>query len=278
MTMKSYLLGLFYIIIALTSCSGDYPKAEQKLVIEGWIENGEFPIVIVSLSGNIDNDGDKIADFVAKWAKVTISDGDSTYILMGKPDKKYLPPYVYTSYDFRGEVGKTYALEVEYNDMKAMAVTSIPEPIEIDSIEINKVAGNDTLYSVNVVLSPEMTNKEYFRLRYRDYSTENRFYPSFLGTFYIAPGSSSSLSIPLYKAKRKTIDDYVPYFSNGSDIEIRLGHISEESYNIWCDYDNIVNFGSNVFFKQQIDLHSNIKGGYGYWIGYGISKYRATLY
>lgn len=279
MLMKIHFVVLIIMLLSVSvSCSDDYPKEEQKLVVEGWIENGEFPVVLVSLSGNIDNNGDKIADFVVRWAKVTVSDGDNTYILMGKPDKNYFPPYIYTCFDFRGEAGKTYTLEVKYNDMKARAVTAIPEPVRIDSLEVDKVAGNDTLYSVNVIFSPKMSDKKYFRLRYREYCTENRFFPSFLGTFQTGADSSFPLTIPLYRAKRKTIDDYVPYFPKGSVIEVRLGHISEESYNIWCDYDNIVNFGSNVFFKQQTDMHTNIQGGYGYWIGYGINKHRVTLY
>ena len=278
MPMKTYIYSLIIILFSLISCNEDYPKEDQKLVIEGWIENGEFPVVLVSLSGNIDNDDDKIENFLVRWAKVTISDGDSTYILMGRPDENYFPPYMYTSFDFRGEIGKTYALEVEYNDLKASAVTTIPDPVEIDSLQIDKVTGNDTLCSINVIMFPKSKEKQYFRLRYRDSYSGNRLYPSFLGTFYTDSSSQERTSIPLYRAKRKTVEDYVPYFAKGSTVEIRLGHISEESYNIWCDYDNIVNFGSNIFFKQQTDLRTNIQGGYGYWIGYGISKSRTTLY
>lgn len=274
--MKSHIIILLLLFFTIISCDNEYPKEDQKLVIEGWIENGEFPVVLVSLSGNIDNNGDKIADFMVRWAKVTINDGDSTYILMGKPDKNYFPPYIYTSFDLRGEVGKNYTLEVEYNDMKAISVTSIPNPIDIEAIETTKVENSDSLHSINVIFSPKSIKKEYFKLRYRDYKTETRFYPSFLGTFY-TENNTDTLSTPLYRSKLKTVKDYIPYFHTGATIEVRLGHISEESYKIWNDYDNIVNFGSSFFFKQQTNLHTNIQGGYGYWIGYGISKHRITL-
>lgn len=269
--MKIQIFTIFIILLSSVSCNNDYPKEEQKLVIEGWIENGEIPVVLVGLSGNINNDGDNIADFMVRWAKVSISDGDSTYILTGGMDKNYFPPFVYKCYDLRGEPGKTYTLEVEYNDMKAYAVTSIPEPIEIDTIEIKNTLDNNWLRAINVVLNSKSSQKEYFRLRYRDYDSETRIYPSFMGTFY-TEHETLNKSFPLYRAKRATLKDYTPYFSVGTHLEVRLGHISEDSYNIWCDYDNAVYFSSNVFFKQQTDLRSNIVNGYGYWIGYGISK------
>ena len=276
MPMKTYITTLLSIILAISACNSDYPVEEQKLVIEGWIENGEFPVVLVGLSGNIDNDGDKITDFMVRWAKVTISDGDSTFVLMGKPDSNYFPPYVYTSYDFRGETGKTYTLVVEYNDLKASSTTFIPEPVEIEAIETGNVENDDSLRYINVILSPKSSNKEYFRLRYRDYKDETRIFPSFLGTFY-TDTDDDTLSVPLYRSKHKTVKDYLPYFHAGATVEVRLGHISKESYDIWTDYDNMVNFGTSFFFKQQSDLRTNIQGGYGYWIGYGISKHRLTL-
>lgn len=276
MLMKIFIITLLTFLLTLSSCNNDYPRDEQKLVIEGWIENGEFPVVLVSLSGSIDNDGDKISDFMVRWAKVTINDGDSTFVLMGKPDNDYFPPYVYTSYDFRGEVGKTYTLEVEYNDLKVTSTTFIPEPVEIESIEVENKEDNDSLCSINVIISPKSSNREYFRLRYYDYTTDTRVYPSFLGTFYTEQ-SNDTLSIPLYRTKIKTVKDYIPYFYKGTTVEVRLGHISKESYNIWTDYDNMVNFGTSFFFKQQSNLRTNIQGGYGFWIGYGISKRQIKL-
>ncbi|MBQ7942203.1 MAG: DUF4249 domain-containing protein [Muribaculaceae bacterium] len=272
--MKSQIAIILLLLLnILASCSKEYPAEEQKLVIEGWIENGEFPVVLVSLSGNIDNDGDEVADFMVRWAKVSIHFDDKTYILTGSPDKRYFPPYSYISYDFRGEAGKTYTLEVEYKGMKATAKTTVPTPIEIDSISVGNVEDNDTLRSINVHFTPDRDETDYFRIRYREYNTESRFYPSFLGTISTRP-SDGKISIPLYRAKLKTTKDYIPYFPIGSVVEVRLSRINKESYDIWCDYDNIVNFGSNIFFKQQTNLYTNIQGGYGYWIGYGISKSR----
>lgn len=262
---------LVFLSIATLSCDKEYPREEQRLVIEGWIENGEFPVVLVSLSGTIDNDGDPISDFMVRWATVSINDGDSTYILTGGLDKKYFPPYAYKGYDLRGEIGKTYTLTVEYDGMRATATTSIPQPIEIDSLEVKPIEGSDTLRAINVHFTAPTAATEYYRLRYREYNSEGRFYPSFLGTFN-TDSATGATSVPLYRAKRKTVEDYTPYFPIGSQVEVRLGHISKESYDIWTDYDNIVNFGSSIFFQQQTTLRSNINGGYGFWIGYGISK------
>lgn len=268
------LLSLLH--ITLVSCDKEYPSAEQKLVIEGWIENGEFPVVLVSLSGSKANDGDMISDFMVRWAKVSINDGDSTYILTGAMDDNYTPPFSYKSYDLRGKCGKTYTLKVEYNNMTATAITKIPESVKIDSVTVCNITDNDSLRLISVHFTNPYHNESFYRLRYRNFNNENRFYPSFLGTFKVS--SEQNVKQPLYRTKIKTIEnDYIPYFHIGSKLEIRLGHIDEESFLIWQDYDNAVNFGSSIFFQTQSSLKTNINGGYGHWIGYGISKTNIEL-
>ena len=75
----------------LAACDSDYGITLQQpaLVVEGWIEDGGFPVVILSqtipVSKGSQNMNDLI-DYVIRWAKVTVSDGTDSVALIGKYD------------------------------------------------------------------------------------------------------------------------------------------------------------------------------------------------
>ena len=102
---------LHIVVIALLplllACSKTEEVGRSQLVVEGWIENGGNPVVMVSESIGIatgrEMDSKGILDHIAKWAKVSISDGTRTEILTGIPDTEYFPPYIYTTSAITGE-------------------------------------------------------------------------------------------------------------------------------------------------------------------------------
>ncbi len=126
---KCYLVILTVLLLA---CQRVETPRSPILVVEGWIESGGAPMVLLSESvpvlENQEISPRQLLDNVAKWAKVTVSDGTRTEILTGMANPDYFPPYVYTSGTMKGEVGKTYTLTVEYKDYKATATTTIPAP------------------------------------------------------------------------------------------------------------------------------------------------------
>ena len=76
-----------------------------QLVVEGWIDEGGFPVVILSETVPISDiyaDVNTLNDRVIKWAKVSIDDGENEVILTGKNSPSYFPPYIYTTSRMRG--------------------------------------------------------------------------------------------------------------------------------------------------------------------------------
>ena len=69
----------------LLSCSGDYlPEQNDELVVEGWIEDNGFPVVILTKNINISNKYqslDSLSSSIVRWAKVTVSDGEKIFFL-----------------------------------------------------------------------------------------------------------------------------------------------------------------------------------------------------
>lgn len=125
----------------LGGCSQDVSTSSQsQLVVEGWIDAGGFPVVKLTRTIPLSDDAlslDSLSRYMDRWAKVTISDGERTEVLAGRYDKKYFPPFIYTTYDMRGEEGREYSLRVEASDGKvAEARTRIPVSAKIDSFRV----------------------------------------------------------------------------------------------------------------------------------------------
>ena len=100
---------LYYILpLLVLSCTAEEQPGETQLVVEGWIENGEHPVVMVSesigVTTNTPIDAGAMVGHLAKWAKVSISDGDNTVILTGMGTADLFPPYMFSSSKITGEV------------------------------------------------------------------------------------------------------------------------------------------------------------------------------
>ena len=163
---------LYTILLAMTAmlvaCDANYTtEAKSELVVEGWIDEGGYPVVILTKSLTISDkyqQADSLSQYLIRWAKVSVSDGERTVVLTGKFDSRYFPPYVYTTGNMRGEAGKTYTLDVEYRDFHATATTTIPETHRIENLTVKPCADSDTLYQVKINIDTERANGEYYQL------------------------------------------------------------------------------------------------------------------
>ena len=104
------LLSFLLLIPFLVSCE----KAEilscdtQTLVVEGWIASNEHPVVMLTTNVAVSTshtDNEALLQHLMRYARVTISDGDKEVVLIGKHDKRYMPPYIYTTTDMVGMAG-----------------------------------------------------------------------------------------------------------------------------------------------------------------------------
>ena len=169
--MKRY---LFLISIILLSCQEeitlDLPQAEEKLVVEGAIEPGFPPYVILtrnqgyfeSIDINTYNDlfvND--VDSVKVWYYNENGERESR-ILEQIPGLDSLPP-IYTdlsyfsianNYEFSQE-GETYYLEIKWNNEIITAETTIPEPTPLDClwVEESETAEKDFKCIIRAVYS-----------------------------------------------------------------------------------------------------------------------------
>src|SRR4051812_10648180 len=109
---------------------------EPKLVIDGSIEQNDFPRVTLSYSDSyfVDIDSTSIRQLLATTAKVTVSDGVQDEVLTLKRNNNFFPPYVYQGTSLKGQVGKIYKLKVEIKGETYTAQTTIPPPVKFDKL------------------------------------------------------------------------------------------------------------------------------------------------
>lgn len=257
----------------LAACDSDImPGQESRMVVEGWIDDGGFPVVMLSRSIPLSDkpqDADSLYSYLIRWASVSVSDGERTVILTGKYDSRYFPPYVYTTGSMRGVAGRTYTLNVAFGDCHASATTTIPERHAITSLSVVKAEKSDTLYQINVTVDTDKARGSYYQL-FTSVGTGNRlFSASYLGTIN---GSllRAGASIPVYRAHRLGSGmAYTPYFTLRDTLEVKLAHIDSEAYDFWTDYSRNQSLAGNLFMAPASNIRSNVSGADGCWCGMG---------
>ena len=161
--MRTIVCFIVFLATMLTSCDENHLAVTQpQLVVEGWIEDGGYPVVIVTSSIPISEEympAETLSDYIVRWATVTVYCGEDSAVLTGKYDKGYFPPYIYTTSRMKGEQGKNYSLKVEYKDMVATATTTIPPRPDVMRFRLEKCEDSDTMYQVKVVFTDNKEEK-----------------------------------------------------------------------------------------------------------------------
>jgi hypothetical protein len=277
---------LYYTLLMaflLLSCKENYgmQAEDSATVVEGWIEDGQFPVVMLTktlpITGNYQTVPLDSKEFLVRWAKVTVSDGEKSVILTGKFDSGYMPPFIYTTSWMRGEAGKTYTLEVEYENSVLTAETTIPHPVEVDSFKVEKAGTSDSLFLIKACFADDPKEKNYYQFFTRVGTKSKQFMASYLGSFDDEV-LSESVEVPVYRAHTLDNDDYTPYFSQNDTVSVKFCHIDEVSFRFWDEYTKSQSLSSNMFLANFSTVPGNVKGGIGYWCGYGSTTYYLMMH
>ncbi|MFD1603916.1 DUF4249 domain-containing protein [Flavobacterium artemisiae] len=274
--MKKYLLFLFGLVI--TSCSNDnfseQKSTESKIVVEGWIEEGDFANVLLSSSIPVTDviDSTNVLNHVIRSAKITISDGQNSEVLRVKNDKNRVPPFVYFGSTLMGEAGKEYTLKIEYLNRVVEAVTSIPKSVPLKSAEYIKKKETDTTGYVFVKFDDPIAEKNYYQIATKIDGEEPIFVPSFYGNLDDKNFETTAVSVQINRGvilfpKTK----FTPYFADGDLIHVKLRTQNKDALDFWNSWQNEIVNAKNPIYPSNTSLKSNIKGGIGIWAGYGQS-------
>lgn len=274
-----YICGILIFLCSLYSCVREEVD-HTKMVVEGWIDAGKHPIVMLHTSYSLslsEPDSTTLLDVLEQhmvlFGKVVIFDGEDSVILTGRVDTNYLPPYIYTTTKMQGEVGKSYSLHATYKSFSAKSKTIIPEKAIFDSIRTD--INNQKVHVIGYANQLEIGEPYIIMAR----TTKDKQYK-------ICPMGAFRAS---QKQLKMTINNPINFTGEGMilqtlfpqtdsvDIAIKFAKVGEAEYQFWNSYI-AQNLAQGLFFVEtHSNIISNIQDGNGYWCGMGASEYTISL-
>ena len=259
-----------FVLLALTACDNNFLESDnrEELVVEGWIESGHAPVVLVSGTLPVSSTPQplsSISEHIFRYAEVYIDHSGGREYLTARLSDKFSVSNYFTSPTLRGKPGETYRLHVKWLDFEASAVCTVPEPVAIDSIYFEK-AVDDTSFVA--------------KLRFRNNPGDRRFYQSFrrIGSrsnpfdvvnFTTLNGALMDTVITETFMKPLTSQSPDVYFHPGDTVSLKLAAIEKPMYDFWSSFANYSNSAGTVF-SAPVNVKGNVSGAIGYWAGYGI--------
>ena len=327
--MNKYLL---LILIILFSCQEeitlDLPKADDKLVIEGSIENGFPPYIIITKNGGYFDPIDTETFnnlFVVDIESVEIwyNDNDGTkldcVILEQFTFFDSLPP-IYTDIDYLTSLdengvapspydfsksGRTYYLEIKWNDQIITSSTTIPEVTPLDCLWVEKSENSDEEYEYDIrgLYSDPADQDNYIivkskRVQHFEFTDKDSLeclaanVPDGLlkiidaGSDILINGQSFETYFPRPKDQGFPTGNYNAYHTEICDedtlefkediVMIKYSQIDEPSLKFWRGLVRQVGTNGNPF-AEPLNLVSNINNGLGVFTGYGSVYYKVPI-
>ena len=316
--MKKY---IYIISLLLISCQEeitlDLPQIQDKIIVEGSIENGFPPYVILTKNQGYFDEIDSNT-----YNNLFITDVDSVKIWYYNEGEKVsktleqivgldsLPP-IYTdlsyfenpgNYEFSKE-GRTYFLEINWNNQIISSSTTIPEVTPLDCLWVEKSENEDkefkfdirALYSDpadqnNNILVKSKRIQHYEKKDSLDCQVENK--PDFAlkiidaGADVLINGQTFETYFPRPRDNGFPTGKYNGYHKTkcqGDSIEflqdvvlIKYCQIDEPSLKFWRGLIRQVGTNGNPF-AEPLNLVSNITNGLGIFSGYGSAYYMVPI-
>ena len=271
----SAVVGSF--LVFCTACEKELvvelPPYTPRLVVDGWIEQGKYPTVILTRNaGYFDPvDSSAIRELVVTRAKVSISDGEREEVLTLRRRDEYFPNFLYQGTEIRGEVGKTYRLTVESEGKEYTATTTIPAPVSLDSVWYEPLPSSDTLGHVWATLTDPGQQENYYRLFTQRIGKDETFVPVYLSAIsdQFFAGETLSFSVLRGAENLSNITDDL-YFREGDTVRVKMCAIDRAHYDFWRTLERELYATGNPFASSGNEVISNIEGGaLGVWGGYG---------
>jgi len=267
------------LFLLLVSCSHQ-PHLQPNIVVEGWIEQGKPPVVMLHESVSSDKIGDwyttdELKNLVINWGKVTISDGEKDIILTGKTDTMFMPPYIYTTGKMLGEAGKRYSIKVEYSGLTVTGETQLLTPPSFEQIEIKQLKDN-TFSIIGKFVEKGMPYSGYALFGKKQ--GEKQYTLCFNGVFS-SVNTNDTLFVDIFKASNAMSSDngLKTYYVLNDTISIRFSRLDEQAYEFWNKYQSLSFSNSLIFSPVYENYPTNLTGGLGYFFAYGATYYNFIL-
>ncbi|MCA6365068.1 MAG: DUF4249 domain-containing protein [Bacteroidetes bacterium] len=253
----------------------DLPEVQSKIVVDGGIFTGEFAqVTLTNSAGYFDPvDSASLAGYLISNATVTLTDGTQTDTLRPTIDFTMPIPFVYRGSVIQGQVGRTYTLTVVANGQTVTAVTTIPQPVALDSLWFELDGGSDSLGFVWANLNEPAGLGNGYRWFAKRVGRDDRFLPPFGSAFFdkFIDGQDFDFGYTRGMEPGSTApDDDGPErgrFRLGDTVVVRFCSIGPAEVEFFRSYESIVSNQGNPFAAPGV-VETNVQGGLGIFCGY----------
>ena len=186
--------------------------------------------------------------------------------------------YLDPTFSMRGEIGKTYDLQIQAEGKELTSTTTIPEHVPIDSLWFIDPPGNppEDLLELRVIVSDPAGVRNFYR-----YSTSingGPFIPGFNSVADDALFDGKSFEFPLAKGEQRDVEGDINTFglyTKGDTVTIKWMSIDQGQFDFWLTLEfNNVNQGP---FSNYTLIDHNVEGGLGIWGGFSASYYQIIV-
>ncbi|MDY0216931.1 MAG: DUF4249 domain-containing protein [Bacteroidales bacterium] len=289
--MKKYrllafsILG-FFILFLLSSCEKEIqvelPPYERKIVVEGWIDYDEYPIVFLTRSSDYFAQYNEAAlmEMIIQDALVTVTNhhGDVDTLQFGFENNLAFPVR-YKGQRIKGEYGGIYQLRIVTDDKLISATTSIPQPFDIDSVYYVEQEPNHKKGILRLKFRDQAGVNNYYRVFSKILGKHSSFIPTWGGSvtddkffdgremlYDIFQGRSTNIGNPQNSGDSLRYLEF--FFGNGDTVIYKYASMDYEHFNFWTTAEWEINAGGNPFISPS-PVRTNIDGAIGVWGGYG---------
>ena len=267
--MKKYIPALLFLLLCvsctkpITIDSGDFDK---KLVIEGYIENGDYAWVMLTRNlpffGTITPDKSYEIFIPEDEATVIVSDGSIVDTLKYEID--VWPPVRFKGQKIKGEVGKSYHLTVIHEGNEYTATTSIVTPYRADTIWFVLEPKEDSLGCIHTIIHDNPDETNYYRYYTKRLGRDSYYAPGLMSIWDDRYFNGMDFEFVLWRG-RSIADSYgeedpeYGYFRLGDTVSIKSCMMDYDSYWFW-----------KTLGSRETLSNINPKGAaLGVWCGYG---------
>ncbi|MBN8703618.1 MAG: DUF4249 domain-containing protein [Bacteroidetes bacterium] len=269
------LITLFLFTACEKDITVDIPTNETKVVIEGQIEAGKNPYVILSRTSGYFSavDSVAIANTMILNGVVLVKNNAQIDTLKPTLDFNFFPPIIYTTNSLVGQIGQTYTLTVIADGKTFNASTIIPQPVELDSLWFELDPPNDDLGFIYAYLSDPPGKGNTYRWFAKRLGKDRKFiapYGSVFNddffdgkTFKFGYNRGSEFNSQAEDDK----NDERGYFKVGDSVVVKYCSIDKDTYQFYRTFETDVANNGNPF-AQPMPVKTNIdNNGLGVWGG-----------
>lgn len=287
-----FLIGFILISVGFFSCEKEIEvplqAGEKKLVVEGYISNGNLPYVYLTKSiGFFDNidlsaveyatgAACKVTDLVNNQAVLlkqynidTTVNGQTFKFVIYGPDINDPNALL-----FKGIVGHYYKLDIDWNGSHYEAVTTIAENPGLDSLWMERLPEDDNYRTIHAIYDDPDTigNSVSIETQRRSPGVDPEPFLKPFNSEYddeIINGTRLPIEFTLgIDGDFDVNDPYRVYAKKGDTITIKWSAIDKPVYRFWQTLSFSENSVGNPF-ASPTQVQTNIKGdAYGIWAGY----------